>query len=136
MYYDTFIRLHGWREEIYKTPLGLLRLRRGGAVPTRRQTDMEPSTFSRATSALRRGVTNVWFVQDRLSHRLYWLHDWDCGLVVWVCTADHLEDEEASDGGQLHDTTTWAAYTAWLGYARTQVLGRYVNHHAARRDRV
>jgi hypothetical protein len=19
-----------------------------------------------------------------LSHRLYWLHDWDCGLVVWV----------------------------------------------------
>ena len=78
----------------------------------------------------------VWFVQDRLSHRLYWLHDWDCGLVVWVCTADHLEDEEASGGGQRHDTTTWAAYTAWLCYARTRVLGRYVNHHAARRDRV
>ena len=46
----------------------------------------------------------VWFVQDRLSHRLYWLHDWDCGLVVWVCAADHLEDEEASRGGQRHDT--------------------------------
>ena len=29
----------------------------GGAVTTRRQADMEPSTFSRATSALRRGVT-------------------------------------------------------------------------------
>ena len=29
----------------------------GGAMPTRRQADMEPSTFSRATSALRRGVT-------------------------------------------------------------------------------
>ena len=46
----------------------------------------------------------VWAVQDRLSHRLYWLHDWDCGLVVWVCAADHLEDEEASRGGQRHDT--------------------------------
>ena len=44
----------------------------------------------------------VWAVQDRLSHRLYWLH-------VWVCAADHLEDEEAmppeaSRGGQRHDT--------------------------------
>ena len=29
----------------------------GGAMPIRRQVDMEPSTFSRATSALRRGVT-------------------------------------------------------------------------------
>jgi hypothetical protein len=60
----------------------------------------------------------VWFVQDRLSHRLYWLHDWDCGLVVWVCTADHLEDEEASGGGQRHDTTTWAAFwevAQWCG---------------------
>ena len=60
----------------------------------------------------------VWFVQDRLSHRLYWLHDWDCGLVVWVCTADHLEDEEASGGGQRHDTTTWSAFCVvaqWCG---------------------
>jgi hypothetical protein len=30
-------------------------------------------------------------VQDRLSHRHYWLYDGDCGLVVWDRTADHVD---------------------------------------------
>ena len=54
MYHDTF--MEGARKSTR-----LLWASRGsgggGAVPTRRQADMEPSTFSRATSALRRGVT-------------------------------------------------------------------------------
>ena len=54
MYYDTF--MDGARKSTR-----LLWASRGsggrGAVTTRRQADMEPSTFSRATSALRRGVT-------------------------------------------------------------------------------
>ena len=122
-----------------KTPLGLWWLRRGGGYAYQTTSGHGAKHVQSSHVSPEEGCYNVyvWFVQDRLSHRLHWLHDWDCGLVVWVCTADHLEDEEeASGGGQRHDTTTWAAYTAWLGYARTRVLGRYVNHHAARRDRV
>ena len=58
---DVLRHLHGWREEIYKTPLGLSWLRRGGSYAYQTTSghgaSMEPSTFSRATSALRRGVT-------------------------------------------------------------------------------
>ncbi len=91
-------------------------------MPTRRRVDMEPSTLSRATSALRRGVTICLVrsgptITSTLLAPRQW-HDWDCGLVVWVCTADHLEDEEASGGGERHDTTTWAAFwevAQWCG---------------------
>ena len=79
-------------------------------------------------------------VQDRLSHRLYWLHDGDCGLVIWDRAADHLEDEEAVRGEQRDDTTLCVAArwrhrlvsnTAWRRYARLRVLWRDVDHLVA-----
>ena len=76
-------------------------------MPTRRQVDMEPSTFSRATSALRRGVTiclgrsGPTITSTLLAPRLG-LRTRRLGLCS--CAADHLEDEEASRGGQRHDT--------------------------------
>ena len=101
---DVLQHLHGWREEIYKTPLGLSRLRRGRSCDYQTTSGHGAKQVQSSHVSPEEGCYNVWFVQDRQSHRLYWLHDWDCGLVVWVCAADHLEDEEASRGGQRHDT--------------------------------